>query len=279
MKNLILMLTLTILCACGKSNLPDFNKLEKLRILAFQTPTPEVNPGATVTLNPIISDINATAMTHSASACIDPGVSYGAEPTCVGNPTQVIVATNVALSLPGAAESWTGLANAFNVTVPIQAVIFAGRTAAEQFNGVSYLVEYTLTNNLGQTERAIKRIIVSIASKTAKNQNPNATNIFANGAALTTLALGSEFVVTTDLTIASAEGYNLQNSLGSSSAYTETLTTTWFTTDGKTKYFRSSGVDSNTFTAPDAAPAGRSIYLMAVTRDDRGGVNLVKKKL
>ncbi len=264
--------------SCRKNNLPDFNKLENLRVVAFQTPTPEVNPGAAVTITPIISDIQATTMTYTASSCIDPGVSFGADPTCAGNPTQVVIATNVALTLPGASESWTGAANSFTVNVPGQPIIFANRSSVEQYNGVSYLIDYTLTNNLGQSVRTIKRIIVSDPAKAAKNQNPTVTNIFANGVLLNTLGPAAEVTVTTDLNLTSAENYTTQNSDGSLQNANENLITTWFITDGKTKYYRSSGLDANVYTNADAMPAGRSSYMIAVVRDGRGGIGFVKKK-
>ncbi len=275
---IFILLSFSFLISCTKGNLPKFNQLEGIRVLAFQTNTPEVNPGATVTLNPIVSDIQATSLTYTANACIDPGISYGADPNCESNPTKIVLATNVALTIPGAAESWTGLADSLNVTIPIDAIIFAGRSAQETYNGVSYLVDYSLTNNLGQTVKSVKRILVSDSAKTSKNQNPITTQVFANGAAMTALSLSSKLNLTTDLTLASAESYILKNSNLVDQPQTEKLTTTWFVTDGETKYFRSVDLDSNEFTAPAQAPVGRAFYLLALTRDDRGGVSLVKKR-
>ncbi len=264
--------------ACTKDNLPEFNRLENIRILGFQTATPEVNPGATVTLNPIISDISATSLTYSVSACLDLGISYGATATCAGNPSQVPIAANTALTLPGVGESWTGLANSFNVLIPPDAIIFAGRQPYEKFNGVNYIIEYTLTNERSESVTAIKRILVSETAKTSKNQNPSTSQIFANGTAMNTMSYGAKVNLSTDLTLASAEAYTVQNANAETFGRTEKLITTWFITDGETKFYRSSGTDVNEFTAPASAPTGRSLYLMALTRDDRGGVSLVKKK-
>ena len=80
----IFVILLLCLTSCTKDNLPEFNKLDGLRILAFQAATPEVNPGMAVTLTPIISDIGATSLNFSASSCIDPGISFGADPSCDG---------------------------------------------------------------------------------------------------------------------------------------------------------------------------------------------------
>jgi hypothetical protein len=274
----LLILGLVFLSACTKDNLPKFNKLEGLRILAFQTDTPEVNPGTSVTIKPIISDINATSLTYSASHCIDPGLSYGASATCENNPSKQVIASNVALTAPGVGESWTGLADSFTFNVPIEAIMFSSRTPTETYNGVSYLIEYTLVNNLGESVKSVKRIIVSETSKTPKNLNPATSQVFAGGVAMVSLSLSSKLSLSTDLSLTSAENYNLKNLKGELVNQVENLTTTWFVTDGETKFYRSNGVSTNEFTAPDQAPANRSFYLLAISRDDRGGVSLVKKK-
>lgn len=277
MKKLLLVLSLFVF-SCEKDNLPEFNRLESLRVLNLQANTPEVNPGAAVTITPIVSDIHATSLNFSVTACLDPGLSYGAQPTCEGNPSKVVIANSTALTLPGVGESWTGAADTFVVNVPNDTVMFAGRSAAEIFNGVNYLVIYTLTNNSGQSVTAFKRIVVSETAKTAKNTNPVTTQVFADGAPLNAMNWGARFNLSTDLSMASAENYVVKNAKLESFAKVEDLTTTWFITDGEAKYFRSAGTDSNEFNAPGQAPVGRSFYLIAVSRDDRGGVSFVKKK-
>lgn len=277
MKKVFLLLAL-FLFSCEKDNLPEFNRLEGIRVLNLQANTPEVNPGAAVTITPIISDIHATSLNYSVTVCLDPGLSYGAQPTCEGNPSKVVLATSIALTLPGAAESWTGAADTFVVNVPNDTVMFANRTAAEIFNGVNYLVIYTLTNETGKSVSAFKRIVVSETAKTSKNSNPAVSQVFADGSPLNTMNWGGKFNLSTDLSLVSAESYVVKNAKLESFSKTENLTTTWFVTDGDAKYFRSAGTDSNEFNAPSQPPVGRSFYLIAVSRDDRGGVNFVKKK-
>jgi len=277
MKKMILLISL-FLFSCEKDNLPEFNRLEGLRVLSLRANTPEVNPGTAVTITPIVSDIHATSLSYSISVCLDPGLGYGAQPTCEGNPSKVVIATNASATLPGAGENWTGNADAFVVNVPNDTIMFAGKTSYETFNGVNYLVVYTLTNDLGQSVTAIKRIVVSETAKTSKNTNPVTTQVFADGAPLTVMNWGTKFNLSTDVSLVSAENYSLQNTKSETLARTEKLTTTWFVTDGDAKFFRSSGTDSNEFNAPGQAPVGRSFYILAVTYDDRGGVSLVKKK-
>jgi len=267
-----------LLSGCGKDNLPEFNHLEGLRVLAFKLSAPEVSPGDTVTVTPIISDIRATSLTYTARVCLDPGVSYGATPSCVGNVSAVTLADQQTLTLPGANENWTGLADSLTVQIPASAVIFEGRSSIEQFNGVSYLLEYILSNDLGETVRSIKRIVVSDSAKTSKNSNPITADILANGVSMTSLSWSSPVNLTTDLSLTSAETYSSKNSSGELGTAVEQLVTTWFVTDGETKYYRSEGLEADEYTAPSAAPVGRSVYILAITHDDRGGVSLVKKK-
>ncbi|MFZ3229312.1 MAG: hypothetical protein WA160_03830 [Pseudobdellovibrio sp.] len=276
--NIFKILSLFLIVSCSKNDLPDFNKLETIRIIAFQVSAPEVNPGATVSVTPLISDITATSLNYTAQTCLDAGISVGAEPTCENNPTKQVIVAQTALTLPGSAENWTGLANSFSVTVPSTAIIFAGKTAVEQYNGVSFIIEYFLTNNLGSTTKSIKRIIVSDPAKVIKNSNPNLSQIYADGLIMTTLTLNSKISLSTDLSAASAETYTTFLSDGTSVAKVESLAVTWFITDGKTKYYRSEGLGSNEYTTANEAPAGRSAYVIAVARDDRGGISIVKKK-
>ena len=267
-----------ILVGCSDDKLPQFNQLNKIRVIALTTPTPEVNPGDTVTITPVVSDITATTLKDSVRVCIDLGVSYGVTPNCDNNLSTLSVHSQRSLTLPGLAESWTGAADTFTVTVPSEPVIFAHRSEVEKYNGVNYLVEYTLENSSGEKLQAFKRIVVSSTLKTDKNTNPVATDIFANGVSMTTLPLAQKINLATDVNSGTAQSYQLKNSAGLLVNQTELITVTWMITDGETKYFRSEIGQDNEYTTPEASPSGRSAYVFAVVRDDRGGVTVVKKK-
>lgn len=263
--------------ACTKSELPKFNLLNSLRVIALTTPTPEVAAGDLVTITPVISDINsAVGLTDSAYVCLDLGVAYGAQPTCQGNLTKITIHENRVLTLPGLGSSWTGDADTFNLTIPLNTVIFAGRSAQEQFNGVNYLVEYILKNTNGQEIRSFRRIIVS--TKSPKNLNPVITDIFSDGVTMTTLPLGSKVNLTSDLSMTSAESYQVQDFNNVITSTNENISVTWMITDGETKYFRSEVGTVNVYTGPDAAPVGRSAYIFAVARDNRAGVTVLKRQ-
>lgn len=270
-----------VMFSCSKDELPLFNQMNSLRIIALTTPTPEVSPGATVTLTPIISDVNSAAgLSDSVRVCLDSGISYGATPDCENNSSTVVIHTDRVINQPGAGESWTGEVENFNVNIPVDALIFLGRTDIEKTNGVNYIVEYTLKNQT-ETVKSFRRIKVSDAAlKPVKNSNPVVTDILSDGVSLTTLPLAATISLTTNLSTSSSESYSFIQTDGSSVASTEKLSVTWMITDGESKYFRTDVGQTNTYTTPTTRPSsGRSIYILAIVRDDRGGVTMVKKKL
>jgi len=211
--------------------------------------------------------------------CIDLGISYGASPSCEGNPTKVVVHSLRTLTLPGVAENWTGAADTASFSLPIDTQIFNQRSDQDKYNGVNYIVEYTLHSPSGVNSTSIKRIAVTEATKTSKNLNPTFTDILANNVSMMNLPVGAVVSLTNDLTNASAENYSIKDAQGNLKNYTEELTVTWFITDGETKFYRSLVGGANEYTGPGSAPVGRSAYIMAVARDDRGGVVFVKRKL
>jgi hypothetical protein len=266
--------------SCSDNDLPDFNKIESPRVLAIIADKPEANPGDTITITPVISDLTATTgVQDSIQVCIDLGIAYGASATCEGNPTKVVVQSFRTLTLPGVGENWTGTADTASFSLPLDAVIFNQRSDQDKYNGVNYIVEYTLHSPSGVSTTAIKRIAVTEAAKTTKNLNPTFSDILANNVSMVNLPVGSVVSLSNNLTNASAESYSIKDAQGNLKNYTEELTVTWFITDGETKYYRSLVGGVNEYTGPGAAPVGRSAYILAVARDDRGGVVVVKRKL
>jgi hypothetical protein len=279
-KWMILSLLCVFVFSCSKNDLPAFNKIESPRVLAIKADKPEANPGDLITLTAVISDLSATTgVQDSLQVCIDLGIAYGASATCEGNPTKFIVHSHRVLTLPGLAENWTGVTDAASFTLPLEAVIFNQRSDQDKYNGVNYIIEYTLHSPSGVNITAIKRIAVTEASKINKNLNPTFTDIFANNVSMVNLPVGAVVNLSSDLTNASAENYSIKDNQGNLKNYTEDLTITWFITDGETKYYRSLVGDVNEYTGPGTAPTARSAYILAVARDDRGGVVVIKKKL
>jgi hypothetical protein len=274
MKSILIVFAALLSLSCNNSDFPRYTTLDRLRVVALIPSQAESAPGDTVTVTPYVSDIagGGRALTYTAVRCLDPGINYGATPTCDGSASRVAIA-NAATVTGLASPSYSGNVNTFSVSIPSLAEVFAGRTAQSLYNGVPYLVTYTLTAAGEEPLIAFTRIIVS--NKTPKNTHPASINVFANGVTFTTLP-GAEFNLSADFPSTSSETYNIQNSDGSFRSSTEALQTTWFTTDGKLKRDRTIGLEAVTYGPPSSFTTGR-MKIIAVTRDGRGGITLTEK--
>jgi hypothetical protein len=266
-----LIFTLTLI-GCS-DQLPQYSKLSKLRVLSLRADQPEVGDfGTAVTLTPWISDINGNGrgLQYSYQQCIDPGIGYGAQPTCgptFSNPNQIS-----AVGIPR--KTYTGSAPAFTVTLPSQ-ILGPTLSAAQKFNGIAYLIIYRLqSQDLAETVTAFKRIIVS--TNTIKNNNPVISTVLSNGNVLTTLPFTSSYPtsqvnLSVTLNSNSIETYQKADPNGSNSTATESITLTWFYSDGTTQFERTSSTATNQWTPPSLSPVGRSAVIVVVARDGRGG--------
>lgn len=260
--------------ACSSNDLPVYTELNSLRILALVASQPEVSAGGTTSITPLLSDITeSSSLTYVAEACIPASSS---DFTCTGNATKQSVSSGTLNTGDmTSARLFTGAASSFNVTVPSSGTIFANRNATDQYNGVAYLVTYTITNSRGVSLSSFKKILVS--TRTTLNQNPIVNDILNEGQAFTASLPTQDVNLSLSFGATTAETYSAISSRGETQSLTESLTTTWFATDGKFKYYRTVGSDSNTFLAPESAPSTRDAILIAVTRDGRGGLTYKKK--
>jgi hypothetical protein len=278
-----------LLTGCASGTLPDYNVLGGLRVLAMIADTPEVDPtgGPTVHITPVVSDLNlGRTLSWAATGCIDPGVGYGAPPSCANVPGATSLGSGAVGPLDAAKHTTTGAAPPVTVTIP--PTILTGHTPVDQYNGVAYLVVYTLTatDSAGatQTVTAFKRIIASTPSKTPKNTNPTLSDVTTGSQSLSAylsalafpVAAGTSAVLGPAFGAGSAESYSQMNSDQTLSPVTEQLTTTWFISDGSITFYRTQNTDTNTWQPPQTQPTtsagqARSVVLVVVTRDGRGG--------
>jgi hypothetical protein len=266
--------------ACSKETFPKYIVLNGLRVLALQTGTPETNPGVAVTVTPYISDINNRGpWTYSAEGCLDPGISYGASPNCTGNSTRTVFATNqnITSSFLSAANVYTGSVDPITITAGLTSAVLTGRSAIETYNGVNYLLVYTISNSAGESVTSFRRIVITESGKTSKNSNPTVSDLLAGGTSLSTLSAGTEYSLTASYGSGAAETYTGKDSSGNLTSLSETLLTTWFITDGEMKYYRTSSGDTNTYKTPDSFPTARRSIVVGITRDSRGGVTVIQK--
>lgn len=279
MKKVLLTLSLTVgfLSSCMDSKLPKYVELNDLRVLSLIADKPEVNPGETVLITPIVSDVNeVTSLNYEAFGCIDPGVSLGAEPSCANNPTKIILASQTMITTAtnlDMSQNFTGTAPGFSAVIPVDAIIFNQRSEVDKHNGVGYLIEYKISNTRGQTVNSIKRILVSNKASGVKNVNPIVDQLQSNGVALgnNDFPLNGKFTIGMIFNASSFQVYTQKKDDGSTEDKFEDLTTTWFITDGTLKYFRSSNQETNEYEPPTTVPTARKSFLISISRDSRGG--------
>lgn len=269
----LLLALLVALSGCGRDDFPKFTTLENLRVLGIRANTPETSPGATVQLTALISDVTGAgrALRVVVEACSDPGVGYGANPTCSGVADRVAVAdTTVNLTGP----AYTAALTAQSVTIPT--TVLANYSGVDQYNGVPYLVTYSVSAG-GGAERvdAFKRILVS--TKPLKNSNPLLTDV-VNAASTTVSALPTQATTLYPaITSGSNEIFSVLNGNGTTSNFQETLTTTWFASDGSFDVQRTESSNGNGYQPPGSRPTSHSVVIVLVTRDGRGGETWVIK--
>lgn len=267
MKHLIL-ISLFLLSACGGDDFRKVERLEGFRILGVYSPTPEVAPGVGVTANLqlIVSDVNGggRAINGTTQACIDPGISLGAEVSCDHDPaTQNGTYTINTAGL----DLFTGL-NADVETVNIPDTILVGRSARDQFNGVGFIVIFRF-NVDGKEVTAFKRI--SVTNRGSVNQNPSGSALQVNGAAVSTIPLdGDELSVTTS----NPETYAFRNVDGSTETRTEQFQVAWYVSTGR---FDKPKTDIDDKVEYQGKATGNPSLFFIIVRDERGGINLVSE--
>jgi hypothetical protein len=271
-----LLLVVLPIGACSNDTLPKYQLLGDFRVLGIQANTPEVSVAslpATVTLTPILSDVGSggRTITITGAACPDPGVSFGAEPTCDQSAQRVDL--TIAPVSPGASAansqifgtpSLTGATPGFTVTVP--AGITNGRSVADNFNGVGYLISLRFQAG-DRVVRAYKRIVVS--NKPTLNVNPSLNAVLANGTALTMLP-----AATVNLSVqATGQGtYQIMDAGGGIQSRSEVLRVTFFNSDGVLNRSRVSVGEDNKWDLSSAAPVGRPTTIVAIVYDGLGGM-------
>lgn len=274
MQKISLMVLALISTACMSDKLPKYSELSGLRILALVAATPEVDAGGSTTITPLVSDINeTTSLSYEATGCIPVTT---ADSSCSGNSTATSLASGtLSTGDMTTAKAFTGSAAAFTVNVPAAGVIYQTRSNQDQFNGVSYLVTYKLTNSRGGSVDSYRRIIVS--TRSPKNQNPILSDVLNNGAVFSSTIPTSEIEIAPSFGAGQSETFQELSNSGEYKTETEELITTWFASDGHFKYYRTLTSDKNLYTGPESAPTARDAFIIAVTRDGRGGIGFKRK--
>ena len=157
---------------------------------------------------------------------------------------------------------YTGFSTA-TYTATITATILLGRTAREQYNGVSYIVIFSFTVD-GLTVKSFKRIVAT--SRNSLNSNPTISNVFINGNVASGKPNKDDLL---SLTSSAAEDYSYQNVDDSLEARSETLEVAWYVSEGEIN--KPKAYSSETIKYKSIPPTS-TMLLIAVLRDGRGGI-------
>jgi hypothetical protein len=265
-----------MMASCTRDDLPKYQALGDLRILTILVDRPEVNSGETVSFTPVLSDLNGNgrSIDYVVQACIDPGIGNGADPVCTNSDPLSIQTLTGTVTIPaGAGNTYTDMVSSFTLTIPDANTMFAGRSDADKYNGVIYLVQYNISVPNGPAINSFLRVFVSDATtKTQKNQNPSITSVDLNDSPIPDtieMTPSSNFRVISPLI--SSETYTVMQNDGSFLTRTEEMLNTWFVSDGAFDFNRTTGSTENLWTPPASKPSNRGMVILVVTRDGRGG--------
>ncbi|MAW07614.1 MAG: hypothetical protein CME61_04960 [Halobacteriovoraceae bacterium] len=267
MKFLILICILILLFSCGDDGFKKYEKLEQFRVLGIIADTPEVNDSqAVVTLTPVVSDISSQGreITISINACVDPGVSRGAEVTCEeGTLTQEVIYNSgnaVDLNATLGASLFTGAMPNVSITLPSD--ILTGKTIFEQYNGVDYLVILDFKSGGESLIKSLKRIKVS--SRPVKNSNPVLGT-------MSNLSLSSSVQDLKVTNSSSKETFDFFSLSGNLEQKDEVMYLTWFTSSGEINNSQVYVDEPTKVTFASNLPA--EAVVVVLLRDGRGGLD------
>ena len=261
------------LFSCSDDSFKKVDKLGDFRVLGIQASSPEVNANANVNFSLLISDIDGAgrAVSLDVEGCIDPGIVYGAQPTCDHDPNKFSDSEpDITSSL--VAPTYTDMV-AVPFVVPVSTAILTGRSARDQFNGVGYLVTFTF-NVGGEVIKTFKRIIVT--NRVSLNTNPSFddnNDILLNGSEINSNLPSDGDKLS--LKSGAPESYQFQNIDGNIEDKTEKFEVAWYSSEGefsKPKSFTQEEVEFKTSTS-----SGASVFVVVI-RDGRGGLDYIIKE-
>lgn len=238
-------------------------------MLSSQSQVDVSNGAATITITPLVSDTQGAGrtLTYTLEACHDLGVSLGALPSCNADPLKQSQTGTFTLTGPNFTGTHTP---ATAITIPVTAWTFPyTRTDIEKHNGVPFVILYKLTSESGESITAFRRIIVT--NQSPLNSAPTLSAIQASGATITELPESS--VTLKPVITGEPETYSFKNSEGTVIQRKEQFTVTWFVNRGSVERSRTDLRSENTWNGASNAEGSR--FLIAILRDDRGGISFI----
>jgi hypothetical protein len=256
-----LFVSVFLLNGCGDNDFTDRYELGEPRILGLILSAPEVSPGQTTTVSPILSfeNQNSEIIEHRLRGCPDPGLSFGVDPTCEGVSDLQTIQDWTSFTFSNPAVKSEILGSLGTVTVPGDYLETA--TDVEKVTGRVYLIEYSVRVDGTQILNAFSRLRVTDAVlKPTKNQNPILQDLLYESSSLT--------VRPTNLKGA------LSVSFDSSSLDTgETLLTSYFVSRGEIDFSRTLGTQFTSWELTQSELDNQDkLTVIAIGRDERGGL-------
>jgi hypothetical protein len=243
-------LLLIFLGACSQDMFKRYESLGSPRVLAVLSSSSQVESSQSVTFSPYISfkDFAGESVTQSASVCLLPSFAAIEGPDCDLATIKQVLADNVPVTvstLGGSSNS--GLAATYSFTVPADVPV-----------GSVFFFSYELLVGGVSVQKTFRRVEI-VDSSVTKNSNPTVSQILfqENSFAGFVNEIGNFSAIATDVDA-------------------EELTVSWFVSHGKLSTSRTVGAGATEFTPPEVVPEAADFFVIAVVRDTKGGVAVLK---
>jgi len=273
------------LFGCGDSPPGDKRLLEKLRILAVVASSPEAYPEQSITIIPVISDINGSGreLTLKVEGCPYEDIVEDDENTCRQSKHRAELFSGTvsghlspdSIGIPAfSSPNYTGALKAISVVLPESDIIFSDKSGFQQYLGVNYAITLEIwANGLENSVKGYKKVKVSV--NTRKNLNPDINDFLYKGQSFLTFPT-DDVSITPGFGQGSQENYTSYDfSTGTQENKDETLTVSWMVSDGDLRYYNTENENSVSFSPPVKIEAARNLVLVGVVRDGRGGTDVL----
>ena len=230
-------IVLFLLFSCSESELASPDQLDRLRVLAIQVNTPEVNDsGTNVTVTPYLSDTKGEGRQIQVEVigCSEPKISSGALPNCdeQEDRTEITQYTYDPSTASGtdvlASPDYTGSVTSFSFTMPSN--FLESKTSLEQVNGAYYMLEINLSTS-SESLSTIKRVLVS--PRTVLNSNPTINGLSFANEEFTATSYPEEGAFAVTMSDDSAQTYSTTTSDGETLNLTESIAISYYSSRGE----------------------------------------------
>jgi hypothetical protein len=273
MKGLLLLLPL-LFVSCADDNFRRVEVLNDFRVLGIVTTDPEVSAAGDVDVYPYVSDPNGGGrrVDGTYEFCRDPGIAFGATPSCVGVAGAVTLNYSINFSSESdfATRGYTGQA-ATPATVTVPASIFTGSASRAQFNGIAMIVVFRF-NVDGREVTAFRRIVATNRGATNDNPAPPALNLNGNPFGATKPVKGDVLTVSP---LNDEETYQVQTVDGTIESRAESYEVALYVSQGELDRSKISINESSEF--KESSNSSRSFTAVVMIRDERGGLSFTRE--